>query len=40
MSQVFEGRLDFAAGAGSEELDLQRHDARNRFHAFHRGLSI
>jgi len=40
VSQAFEGRLDFAASPSPGELDLQHHGMRDRFHAFHRVLSI
>ena len=33
-----EGRIDLAAGAGVEDLDLQPHGARSRFHVSQRGL--
>jgi hypothetical protein len=33
-----EGRLDLAAGAGVEDLDLQSDGAGSRFHVSHRGL--
>ena len=33
-----EGRIDFAAGAGVEDLDLQPHGAGSRFHVSQRGL--
>ena len=33
-----EGRIDLAAGAGVEDLDLQPHGAGSRFHVSHRGL--
>ena len=35
-----EGRIDLAAGAGVEDLDLQPHGASSRFHVSHRGLRI
>ena len=33
-----EGRIDLAAGAGVEDLDLQPHGASSRFHVSQRGL--
>ena len=33
-----EGRIDLAAGAGVEDLDLQPHGAGSRFHVSQRGL--
>ena len=33
-----EGRIDLAAGAGVEDLDLQPHGAGGRFHVSQRGL--
>ena len=35
-----EGRIDLAAGAGVEDLDLQPHGARSRFHVSQCGLGI
>ena len=35
-----EGRIDLAAGAGVEDLDLQPDGARSRFHVSQRGLGI
>ena len=35
-----EGRIDLAAGAGVENLDLQPHGAGRRFHVSQRGLGI
>ena len=35
-----EGRIDLAAGAGVEDLDLQPHGAGSRFHVSQRGLGI
>ena len=35
-----EGRVDLAAGAGVENLDLQSHRASSRFHIPQRGLRI
>src|SRR5262249_14464150 len=35
-----EGRIDFAAGTGVEDLDLQPHRAGGRLHIFQRGLRI
>jgi hypothetical protein len=33
-----EGRIDLAAGAGADDLDLQPHGSGGRLHVFHRGL--
>ena len=35
-----EGRIDLAAGAGVEDLDLQSHGAGSRFHVSQRDLGI
>ena len=35
-----EGRIDLAAGAGIDDLDLQPHGAGSRFHVSQRGLGI
>ena len=35
-----EGRIDLAAGAGVEDLDLQSHGARSRCHISQRGLGM
>ena len=34
------GRIDFAAGAGVDDLDLQAHGAGSRFHVSHSGSAL